>query len=295
MRFRSTSLLLATAALLVMLSGCSREIDSDLAQAQPWLAAPLVASEPGAEHASVADPAGAPDRGGDAAEIAQNRAHRELPSVLYSEHDADIGPRVAGVIASIAVELGDRVRTGELLASLRDDHERASLEAARATLELASLEHERASRLREQGLVTQAEIDQTTFRLRSAQAALKEAEVRLEYTRIRAPFAGAISRRFVRIGQTVEEGAPLFRVTALQPLRAMVRVPELSAHELVPGRPLRLRGPAGQEVLGRIARVAPAVDPLSGTVEVLVDVPDPAGLRPGSAVVAVLPSAAGPR
>lgn len=292
MRFRSRCVPTSAAVLLVALSACSREIETEPAAAEPWIARSLEASEPPAPGSGTAVQSEPVRRAELGVQSGESGAHLELPSVLYSEHDAEVTPRAAGVIASISVELGDRVGAGQLLATLRDEQELAALEAARATLDLATLEHERASRLREQSLITQAEVDQTTFRLRSAQAALQDAEVRLDYTRVRAPFAGAVSRRFVRTGQRVEEGAPLFRVTALQPLRAMLRVPELSAGELTPGRPLRLRSSGGQEVQARITRVAPAVDPSSGTVEILVDVPEPAGLRPGSAVVAVLPAVA---
>ncbi len=207
-------------------------------------------------------------------------------TVLYSEHDAEVSTRIAGVVRSFAVELGDVVRAGQLLAVLHDEQEAAAVESARATLELARIEHSRAAHLGEQQMLSQAEVDRAAYLVRAAEAALKEAQVRLDYTRIRAPFAGVISRRFIRTAQTVEERAPLFRVTALHPLRAQLRISELEARGLRPGQELRLRSPGGEEVRGVIARIAPAVDPVSGTVEVLVNVPTPGGLRPGSSVAA---------
>jgi RND family efflux transporter MFP subunit len=195
----------------------------------------------------------------------------------------------------VAVEIGDVARVGQLLATLRDEQEQAALEAAAAALELARLEHERAAQLHERNMVTQAELDQATYRHRAAAAALREAEVRLEYTRIRAPFDGVVTRRFVRVGQSVEAREPIVRVTELRPLRSLLRVAEVEAKSLVPGQVLSLRGLAGEQVEGRISRIAPAVDPLSGTVEVLVEVPDPRGLRPGSTVTFELPPSAGAR
>jgi RND family efflux transporter MFP subunit len=171
---------------------------------------------------------------------------------------------------------------------LADEEEAAAMESARATLDLARLEHERALQLREKNLLSQADLEQAAYRIRATQAMVREAEVRLGYTRIRAPFAGVLSRRFIRVGQSVEKAEPLFRVTALSPLRAQIRVPELQARTLARGQTLRFRSPGGEEVTGSISRIAPAVDPASGTVEVLVSIPSPGGLRPGSAVTVAL-------
>jgi membrane fusion protein, multidrug efflux system len=275
--------------ILVPLAGCSREID-----AEPVVASALLATLAVADRSPPPGPAWDEGEASLAARVSEAhpaRSSGELSSVLYSEHDAEITTRIYGVVASIAVELGDQVRAGQLLAVLRDEAEQAGVEAANAALDLALLEHERSSRLLEQSLITQAEVDQTTFRLRAAEAAAREARVRLEYTRVRAPFDGAVTRRFVRVGQSVEEREPIVRVTALQPLRVLVRVPELASLSLSPGQAVTLRSLSNASIPGRISRVAPAVDPVSGTVEVLISIANPGGLRPGSTVAVELPSA----
>jgi RND family efflux transporter MFP subunit len=284
---RSVSIRVAKVAALISLisvvpSGCGREIGHEGQRGVPGLPEPLIAAEP---------PLATPPRPGtnrtDSArdsDASGSSQTREISSVLHSEMDAEIGTRVPGMIASVAVEIGDLARKGQLLATLRDEEELAGLEAATAALELARLEHERATLLHQRNSVTQAELDQATYRFRVAAAAVREAEVRLEYTRIRAPFNGAVTRRFVRVGQSVEAREPIVRVTALRPLRSLLRVSEGEARALKSGQELTLRGLSGEQVEGRISRIAPAVDPLSGTVEVLIEVPDPRGLRPGSTI-----------
>jgi membrane fusion protein, multidrug efflux system len=215
-----------------------------------------------------------------------------LSTLLFSEHDADVSGLVGGRVRAVRAELGDAVRAGDILAVLEDDREAAQLASATATLELARAQHDRAVELRQADLATEADLEIARYRLHAAEAALREAQVALEHTRIRAPFAGAISHRAVRFGQTVRAGDVLFRVTALRPLRAQVRVPERDAVGLRRGQALSLRGLSGEEIGATIARVAPAVDPVSGTIELLVDVPDPGALRPGSAVTVVLTRAA---
>jgi RND family efflux transporter MFP subunit len=223
---------------------------------------------------------------------AQVEATTSIAAILYSERDADLRARVEGVVREVLVELGDAVQAGQLLAILEDDAEAAALQAATAAADHARLEHERAIELHERGAIHRAELERLAYAARSAAAVLRQAEVRLEYTRVRAPFAGVVTRRSVRLGQNVNPGEALFRTTALAPLRVQLRVPELQARSLAAGATISLTGPAGERLGARVARIAPAVDPLSGTVDILLDVTDAAGLRPGSTVAAHVAAAA---
>jgi RND family efflux transporter MFP subunit len=271
----------AGSLLLALLTGCGREVRTDLAE---------VAALPQVRTAAAGGYVAAVSEAGPAPPPATAETAVRIGAVLFSEHDAEVASRVTRPVTSLAAELGDGVRAGQLLALLDDAEEQAAFESSAATLQLARLEQERAALLREREVISQAEADRAAYQLRAAEAAHQEARVRLEHTRIRAPFAGSVSRRFVRVGQSVEAGDPLFRVTALSPLRAQLRVPELAARGLAIGQSLRFRGPDGSVVEGRILRIAPAVDPASGTVEVLAAFPEPGALRPGSAVEAELPA-----
>jgi membrane fusion protein (multidrug efflux system) len=205
-------------------------------------------------------------------------------TTLYSEHDADVTARMEGVIRSIGAELGDGVAAGAVLAQLEDEREAAAFHSAQAALELARAERTRASTLRSSEMITQAELDAAIYKEKAAEAAARTALVELGYTRIRAPFRGRVAQRFVRVGQTVRAGEPLFRVTAPAPLRAALRIPEQQAGVLTVGSTVGLVGENGGRVAGKVLRISPAVDAASGTIEVLVGVAQPRGLRPGSAV-----------
>lgn len=228
----------------------------------------------------------APAPGDAAIPLESGIAPGDLFTVLYSENDIEVGARVTGVVHSLHAELGDFVEAGAVLARLEDAIEVAALQAAEAELDLAQAEFARASALAEQNVTTPAELEQANFRFRTAGAHAADAIARLERTRVRAPFTGVVSRRFVGRGESVEEGDPLFRLTAMRPLRARVRVPELAATHVARGARLTLRSLDGRVVTATVSRVAPTVDAASGTVEVLVDVADPLGLRPGATVIA---------
>ena len=205
-----------------------------------------------------------------------------LPAVLFSDLDAELAARIDGVAREVKVELGDAVSEGDVLLVLEDARELARLGSATAALELARATFTRVESLQAKNLVTAAQMDEARFGVRAAEAAQREAQVDLDHTRVTAPFAGVITRRTVGRGRSVREGEPLFRLTALQPLRALVRVSERDARGLRIGVAASLITDDGREIRASVQRISPATDPESGTVEVLLDVPRPGPLRPGS-------------
>lgn len=284
--------------LLLVVAACGSEVggSDDI----PGIsAAPVAASQapdPGANGLVGAPTAGSQaaqlsDAAGEQTILADGPARPATPAaeaaltttvVLYSDLDAEIGSRMDGVVRQVLAELGDRVSAGQTLAVLDDEPQVARAAAARAAFELASREHTRAVELLRKGFTTAAEQEQSSYRRQAAEAALREAEIELQYTRISAPFAGVVTRRMTGLGRPVREAEPLFRITALQPLRALARLPEPAARRIRPGMSALLTADGGTQVAARVARISPAVDPGSGTVEVLLDVPRPGPLRPGS-------------
>lgn len=212
----------------------------------------------------------------------------QIPAVVFSDLDADLGARMAGVVERVEVELGDAVREGQVLLVLDDARERARVESATAVLDRARAEYTRTEGLFANGFVTSAQMDEAKYDLRLAESALRAAQVDLDHTRVIAPFSGVITRRMTGRGRPVEVGEPLFRLTALQALRALVRVPEREARSLRRGAPAVLTSDDGTNVAATVQRISPATDPESGTVEVLLEIPRPGPLRPGSSALARL-------
>jgi membrane fusion protein, multidrug efflux system len=274
--FRS---ILACAAAVPLLAGCGPEVSAGGA-------APAEAAAPNVQLASDAGtPATAqPAMATQAEELSRAEAVGVVyGAVLFSDRDAQVGPRNAGVIRSVEVELGDVVRAGQVLARLDDARQQARVESALATRDLSQLEFARIDSLLQRGFVTRQQHDEAHYGLRVAEARLREAEVELEHMRIVAPFNGVITRRVAGPGRTTEEGDSLFRVTALTPLRALARVPERDAAQIRRGSSAIVTAETGVQVEAVVSRIAPAVDPGSGTVEVLLDIARPASLRPGAA------------
>lgn len=215
---------------------------------------------------------------------------------LYSERDADVYNRLmveetagGGIpVTAIHVELGDRVREGQVLATLEDADARLYVEAAEPKAEVAAANLRRIEELRESGAVSEAEHEAAEFESRTAAAALEQARLNLSRTRIRAPFSGVVSRRYVRVGDVVDDETPLFRVTALAPLRARLLVPEAEIDSFRKGALLRVTAADGARGTAEVIIVSPTIDAGSGTREVIVQLTEVGDFRPGASVTAEL-------
>jgi len=212
---------------------------------------------------------------------------------LYSERDADVftlmpDDEVSGggvPIVAIHVDVGDRVSEGEVLATLQDDAAQLEVEATRPEVEESRRQLDRLTELHDRGVVSDAEYEEGLYANQKAEAALKWAELYLSRTRVRAPFRGVVSRRYVRQGQVVDETVPLFRVTALSPLRARLLVPEDEVGGFSEGESVTIRDAAGRSGHARVIIVGPTVDPGSGTREVIVELRDVGEFKPGASVI----------
>ena len=100
---------------------------------------------------------------------------------------------------------------------------------------------------------------------------------------MKAPIAGTVTRRLVSLGDFVTVNQPLFEIVDFGSIVARVYVPEKEMPRLAVGVPARLSAPAlgGERFPGKIDRLAPVVDPKSGTVKVTVAIPERSGLKPG--------------
>jgi hypothetical protein len=93
-----------------------------------------------------------------------------------------------------------------------------------------------------------------------------------------------VTGRTARVGRLVSAGDSLFRLTALSPVLAAVRVPEASAFGIRVGAEAEVRGPRGERAAARVVRASPAIDPASGTREVVLQLVRGDRLPPGSSV-----------
>jgi len=212
-------------------------------------------------------------------------------AVVESEASADLVPEATGVVQSIHADEGDPVEEGQLLAVLKN----VSLNtgAAKASAEVQRFEAQvaRTRELFEQGAVSARELEDAEHQLRTARLSLREASAGAGTTRIVAPFAGVVAMRDVRVGELATSATAAFQVVDLERLRVVASLPERELGRVAPGQPVRLVSAYDAEIGARgvVARVAPVVDPASGTFRVTVEVePGQTALRPGQFVSVVV-------
>lgn len=242
--------------------------------------------------ATTADvPPAEPDRSS-AVAVRVKAAERVPLSSLYStsatlraERQATITARTRGVIQNLLVEEGDRVVARQSLAELENEEQRIALARAQSSRDTLLNDLERSRNLHRQGLVSDEDFEDVTRRADDAVQAAALAELELSRTIIRAPFAGVIVRRHLDVGTTVSDGTVVYDLADLSPLYADVEVPERHVVALAAGQIVRLTADAAdREIPAVIERIAPAVNPETGTVKVTLAVTGEQGVRPGAFV-----------
>lgn len=220
-------------------------------------------------------------------EVQDMPAYLGTTATLESEKRADILAKINGEIRTLRVEEGDWVQKGQVLATLDGAVEQVALEESEARFHAIEQDLERARSLREQNLASEKDLHDALFKFEEAQAQVKAAQLRVDYTKIIAPFSGQIASRHVDLGQTVAPSAQIFTIVDRDPLLASIHLPEHEAVKILPGQEVVISpdNDLAQNVPGTVLRVAPIVDPRTGTVKVTCQVSgETPGLRPGSFV-----------
>ncbi len=211
-----------------------------------------------------------------------------LPSQVYVEHDAAVLARSSGMVQAILADIGATVSAGQELARLESADQEIALAQAKEKLTRTSQTAERQRSLTTAGFATRADSEQVEFENREAELALRKAQRDYDLTHIVAPFAGVVTSRAARVQRMVNPGDSLFRVTALSPMLAAVRVPETAATGLRVGAEAQVLGAGGVSARARVIRASPVLDAASGTRELVLELGAGSRLRPGSAVTVQL-------
>ncbi len=205
-------------------------------------------------------------------------------ATLVPERQTTAVAKLGGTALEILVEEGDRVEAGQVLARLERD--RYEFQARQTEARLRKLENElkRASELHDRDLISTDEYERIRFDTEAQRATNDLARLDLAHTDVRAPIAGVVADRMVKVGNLVTQNQPLFMIDDFDPLWAVLHVPERELNLLGQGQQATLQVDAfpGREFAGQVLRVSPVVDAESGTFKVTVTFSDDSGrLRPG--------------
>jgi RND family efflux transporter MFP subunit len=223
---------------------------------------------------------------------------------LEGQASVDVSSKVNGRLEDVAVRIGDRVAKGGLLARVesREIAEQvrqaeASFDVARATvrqreadLKFAQTNLDRSRSLFERSLLprqtlddadarhqsSQAQLDLSRAQFNQAQARLDELKITLSATEIRSPVNGFVGKRLLDPGAFVSSNTPLLSVVEIDRVRLVANVVEKDLRRVRVGSTADVEVDAfpGEVFHGRVARVAPVLDPATRTAQMEVEVPN---------------------
>lgn len=198
-----------------------------------------------------------------------------LTGTLGAKEETPLGFKIGGVVASVAVDEGDRVREGQLLAALSLTEIDASVAAAREGRDKARRDLARVEALQRDSVATLSQLEDARTGLQVAEAQLRAAEFNKQYAEVRAPANGVVLRRQVEVGQLVGPGAPVFVVRAERGgLVLRAGAADREAVRLSEGMraSVSLDAYPGDSFSGRVERVGVAASPMTGTYEIEIAV-----------------------
>ena len=239
-------------------------------------------------------------------------AHLTVVGNLIGLQTVDIAPRTAGRLLSVNVQLGDRVRRGQVMAKVEDreiveqvrqaesaqEVSKATIRQREADLKVAELNFERSKNLFQRQLLAKQALDDAESRYMSAVAQfdlskaqlnqndsrLQELKINLQNTSVTSPVDGFVGKRSVDPGAMVNTGTAIASVVDISRLRLVVNVVEKDLRMVSPGDPAEVEVDAypGEKFSGKIARVAPVLDPATRTATMEVEIPNADNkLKPG--------------
>lgn len=199
--------------------------------------------------------------------------------------EADLHAKIAGYLKRIDVDIGDQVKTGQVIATLDIDELKDDLARANAAYHDAKLDYDRISAVikKRPGLLAQEEVDKAYATYEMAKANQQKAKTMLDYATITVPFDGVVTKRYADPGTLIQAGVSsgtqataVVHIADNTRLRIVFPVPESVVPQIRIGTPVEVYvSSTGQNVKSKIARLAGKIDSSTRTMETEVDIDNP--------------------
>lgn len=218
--------------------------------------------------------------------MAEAPLERIHDGTVEAVHQATMSAQTSGRIAEVFFDVDDYVESGQAIIRFTDTEQQAGLRRAEASLEealarqkQAEEEFHRKSELFQSGSSSQREYDEAVAtrdaavaRVAAARSSVDAARQQLEYTLVRAPYAGIVTARHVEVGEAVTVGQPLMSGLSLESLRVVVDLPQQVATKVRQYRSATVLTDEGRVAATRIT-IFPFADSSSNTFRVRLDLP----------------------
>jgi RND family efflux transporter MFP subunit len=222
-----------------------------------------------------------------------------LDGSLEAVNRSTVAAETNARVIELPFDVNDYVKKGDIIVRFRDTEQQEQVRSAEANLREAQArrnearqDYERISDIYARKLIAKSQLDSATATYASArarasvaQAALNQANERLEHMLVRAPYSGIVEERHIQLGEMATLGTPLMTGLSLEHLRALVDVPQSLIGPLREHRQARVILPDGGQLVATEVRIPPAADPATHSFPVKVTLPEgDHGLFPGTLV-----------
>lgn len=202
---------------------------------------------------------------------------------ILPDRKADVSSRMFGTLEWVGIEVGSKVKKGEVIGRIANADIAAQVEEAKAQLTEAEREYERWKRIVEKGIEPKERLDKADTLVQLARARLKQAEASFEYTLIRAPFDGVVVKRSAQAGEnvgpagTVQSGGSLCTLIDRASLEMVADVNETNISKVRLGQKTEVATEArpDRKYKGEVRQVVPTADRTKGIVQVKIRLLDP--------------------
>ncbi|MDO6386541.1 efflux RND transporter periplasmic adaptor subunit [Uliginosibacterium sp. 31-12] len=210
--------------------------------------------------------------------------------------EAIIGAEIGGLrLDEVAVNVGDHVKRGQVLARMQRDvveaelaQSRASLAEAEAALFEAKTNADRARQIKDSGTFSAQQVDRyitseatAQARVEVLKAKLRADQLRMDKTVVRAPDDGTISARSATLGAVLQAGQELFRLIRQDRLEWRAELPAADLAKVKPGMTAQVFPASGEPIAATVRALAPTVDPKTRNALVYADIKTRGEARPG--------------
>ncbi len=151
---------------------------------------------------------------------------RQFPARIDANKKAELSFRVAGSVQQLLVKEGDRVKSGQVVAKLDPKDYQILVNDRKATYDKARKNFNRAKELVDKGHISKADYDRLEAEFKNARAALEKVRQDLDYTVLKAPFAGIVAKRHIQEFEEIRPMQPIFDLQFIDRLDVKFNLPE---------------------------------------------------------------------
>ena len=188
--------------------------------------------------------------------IDEFKINKLLPGKITPKRQSILGFEISGKLKKVIVDIGDKVKAGDLLAELEDSEALANYNEAKAKLSMFEKVFNRSKSLNNENFVSDQELERSESNFLVAEAQFDKALIKFQQTKILAPYDGIIQNRFLDEGSIINASIPIVEILDSKYVEAKVSLPKSLVNSLDIGKVYKFLIDS-EEYEAKLTRIAP--------------------------------------